>query len=148
VRIKYFKTSLGYIALTDQCPRDFKNVLFIGKSGLDPTKVEEAVFTPDQVRSLREITKADMPAVWMLAFGYEKPVAPLTPPKPEPVEEIVEENVEEPLFDPDTFDLITHIPVRRERHLVTMVKQNRTAWDIGLVIGLLIAFVCMLLGII
>jgi hypothetical protein len=141
MKVKYFQDGERYIAVTDQCPKDFKGILFIGKSGTDPLKVEEGVFAPDSVLKLPEITKANMPAVWVLAFGYEKPVAPK---KPAPVEEIVEE----PLFDPDSFDLITHIPVRRHRRPAVQLKSNRKIWDMGLIIGLLIGIICMLLGVI
>src|SRR5262249_15534672 len=137
MRIKYFEAGFGYIALTYQCPPDFKSVLFVGKYGTGPTNADEQVFMPEQIRGLREIAKVDMPPAWMLAVGYEKPVAPPKPAPRPPAEELVEE----PLFDPDNFDLIAHIPVkrRREPRPVQQGKPDRAAFDIGLIIGLAIA---------
>jgi hypothetical protein len=138
MKVKYFQTDAGYIAVTDQCPKDFKHILFIGKQGTDPLKVEEGVFTPDQVLKLPEIAKADMPAVWMLAFGYEKPVAPKKPPEPE--------YDEFPLFDPETNDLLDYIPVRRQRRQVLHFTPNRKPYDLGLIIGICIGLICIALG--
>ena len=139
MRVKYFQTDAGYIAVTDECPKDFKGILYIGKQGTDPAQVEEGVSTPDQVRGLREIPKAAMPAVWMLAFGYEKPVAPPKPPKPEPVEEF-------PLFDPESGDLLDYIPVKRLQFAPASATPNRKPFDLGLIIGLLIGIICLALG--
>ena len=137
MKIKYFQTDAGYIAVTDQCPKDFKGVLYIGKSGTDPLEIEEAVFEPGQVRGLREIALVDMPAVWVVGFGYEKPVAPK---KPEPVVE------EFPLFDPETGDLEAYIPIRRIKIQPRPAKSSRTAYDVGLIIGLLIGLICIAAG--
>lgn len=138
MKVKYFQTDNGYLAVTDQSPKDFKGILFIGKIGTDPLNVKEDVFTSEQVLKFREIAKADMPAVWMLAFNYEKPVAPKKPPV---------EVVEEPLFDPDTFDLIAHIPVKRE--LVTNLPRQGMGWPqaAGLITGLALWVILRVLGI-
>jgi hypothetical protein len=135
VRIKYFQTECGYLAVTNESPRDFKGVLFIGKFGTDPTKVEEVVITPEQVHNLPEIAKADMPAVWMTAFGYESPITP----EPEQIEEW-------PLLDDDGENLLAYIPVRRSAS--TACQPRPWSFQVGLVIGLLIAILCMMFGII
>jgi hypothetical protein len=83
-----------------------------------------------------------MPAAWWTAFSYERPVALKNPEPPEPIEEIIEE----PLFDPDTFDLWSYIPIRKQS--VIRLQPNRRAYDIGLIMGLLIAILCIVLGII
>jgi hypothetical protein len=135
VRIKYFQTEYGYLAVTNERPRGFKDVLFIGKSGTDPLKVEEVVIASEQLNGLPEIAKADMPAAWVLAFGYESPIMP----QPEQVEEW-------PLLDDEGENLVAYIPVRRSASTVCQFRP----WpaQIGLVIGLLIAIICLMLGII
>lgn len=141
MRVKYFKTDAGYIAVTDQSPKDFKNVLFIGKSGTDPLNVTEGVFTPADVRKLPEIARADMPAAWVLAFAYEKPVKPPKPPEPEPVEHF-------PLFD-ENGELLDIMPIRRRREPAVVIEPRTgvSSHDIGLIIGLLIGILCMVLRI-
>src|SRR5690349_12114898 len=98
MKITYFQDGDGYLAVTDKSPKDFKGVLFIGKSGVD-LEVKEVVFTPEQLRGLPQIDKSDMPAAWILAFGYEQP---------DPVEL-------EPVFDEDGENLLDLAPVRRPR---------------------------------
>ncbi len=137
MKVKYFKTDDGYMVVTDKSPKDFKGVLYICKHGTDPTNVKEDVFEPGQVQKLREIAKGDMPAEWLLAFGYHQPVQP----KPAPVEEIVEE----PLFNPEEpYELWSYIPVKRQRQPI--IQGNRTSFDIGLIIGLIIMAIFMYFG--
>jgi hypothetical protein len=72
--VSYYRDGDRIIAITDESPANFKGVLFIGKM-MDGDKVSEAVFTREQIATLESIDKNDIPAVWIVAFGYERPKA-------------------------------------------------------------------------
>jgi hypothetical protein len=84
MKITYYKAGDGYIAVTKESPKGFKGILFIGKTGtLD--KIVETAFEANQLRKLTKVTKADVPAEWVKALGYEEP-DPAPPVEPPPVE--------------------------------------------------------------
>jgi hypothetical protein len=72
--VNYYRDGDTIAAITGQSPAQFKGVLFIGKTMVGD-KVSEAVFSPEQISKLEPIDKSDMPAAWIVAFGYEKPKA-------------------------------------------------------------------------
>lgn len=87
-RITYYRQVESYIAITNESPPQFKDTLFIGRRPATPgdcTKIEEDVWTPKQLQDLVPVSKDQVPAAWMLALGYETPVAkkPAAEPAPE-----------------------------------------------------------------
>jgi len=72
MKITYYKTSEGYVALTTRCPAGFQDVVFVGRGpkGGGPETVCEQGFSPsgDWV----EIPAEEVPDDWFEALGYEK----------------------------------------------------------------------------
>ena len=126
----------GYIAVTSECPKGFKGVVYVGRGtkpggGLD--QIIEQAFPSDQIRKMKPVPKDQVPSAWLSGRGYEKP-APKPAPKPRPVE-VVEE---EPVFDADG-ELIDLMPVRR----VVYQAQNLSgewAYLVGVIIGAALVF--------
>lgn len=84
----YLVGSNQYAAITDESPRNFAGVLFIGKSGLTPDSVTEQVYTLQAIQRMEKRERRDVPNRWLIAFGEEpkrkrKP-KPVTPPAPGP----------------------------------------------------------------
>jgi hypothetical protein len=141
MKVAYFQTGMGYVAVTDESPKGFKDVLYVGKGGpLD--KIEEQVFEATQIRRLTKVALKDVPDAWLLALGYDYPPMPAPEPKPSP-EPALEPVEESPLFDPDTFDLLAYVPIRRQP-----AAQASHGSSLGLIIGILIGIICLLLGLI
>lgn len=73
MKVRYFETgSGGYAAVTIACPKDFKDVLWVGKSGLAPGLVEEQLFSKKQISKMQEVRAELVPDDWFDAFNYEK----------------------------------------------------------------------------
>lgn len=84
-KISYYRQAESFVAVTNESPPNFKDALFIGRRPTTPgdlSKIEEDVFTPDQLQGLVAVPKDQVPAVWMLAFGYEQPTAEKPAPEP------------------------------------------------------------------
>ena len=85
----------GYLGVTDESPKGFQGVVFVGsgpRPGGGSETVHEQAYAPDQLRRLEQVEAGDVPAEWMEAIGYEEPVVvePYKPePEPEPEEIIV-----------------------------------------------------------
>lgn len=137
MKIAYFKTDTGYIAVTDESPKGFKDVLYVGKGG-SINKIEEQVFEISQLRKLTKVNLKDVPDAWLLALGYDHPPMPKPEPKPAPVEEF-------PLLDADGENLVAYVPIRR-RQLAVVVQPDRTLYDAGLIIGLVIGIILIACG--
>jgi hypothetical protein len=123
MKVRYYANGCdGYIAVTDQSPKDFKGVLFIGKGperGGDPTSVVEQVFAINTLQKLTDVPLADVPAEWVLAFGYEYPVMPKPEPQPAP----------EPEPDREVWTQPEPAPRRRRQPPVTTVIDVEFPWE-------------------
>ncbi len=87
MKITYYKQAGGYIAVTNECPPTFKNVIFVGRgtkpggTGLDD--IIEQCYTVTDLKKLTAVNKHDVPDGWVIALGYEKPmVKVLDEPRP------------------------------------------------------------------
>ena len=68
-----------YVALTGDCPRGFKGVLFVTFTGPDPSSIAEGVMGKDQLAEMESVD--EVPEDWMDAFEAvgirrKKPAAP------------------------------------------------------------------------
>ena len=80
--IKYFLVgSNQYAAISDESPRNFAGVLFIGKGGLTPETVTEQVYPLDAIRRMEKRERREVPNRWLIAFGEQ----PKRKRKPKPV---------------------------------------------------------------
>jgi len=79
----------GYLGVTDESPKGFRGVIFVGRGpepGGGPETVHEQGYATDQLGRLDRVDPWDVPAEWMEAIGYEAPVEPCEPgPEPEEV---------------------------------------------------------------
>lgn len=120
MKIKYFEKGSGFIAVTDECPKGFKGVLYVGKEGtLD--NIVEAAFEAGQLRKLRSVALSEVPAEWVLAFGYEKPPKPAPKPEPEPEVEAEEPEVFDVILDEEGENVIDVAPRPRRRPAAPVV---------------------------
>lgn len=130
--ITYYRTELGYIAVTDESPKGFKDVLFIGRGGpLDD--IEETAFEVHQLRKLKPVDRCDVPEVWLEALGYDH--FEREPDEPDDI-----------LLDPEGENLVAFIPVLRPRRPPEYLSppprpKNRLWFDIGLLLGMVIALI-------
>jgi|GEM_PF-6975961 len=80
----------GYLGVTDESPKGFQGVVFVGcgpQPGGGPETVAEQAYAVDQLQRLEPIAPRDVPAEWMEAIGYEEPVEPYEPePESQPEE--------------------------------------------------------------
>lgn len=92
--ITYFRVDTGYIAVTTESPKGFKDIVFVGKGpkpGGGPDTVVEQAWAVNQLQGFEKVKADDVPDDWFAAFGYEQrqPKPEPTPepaPEPEPVE--------------------------------------------------------------
>ena len=78
----------GYLGVTDESPKGFQGVVFVGcgpQPGGGPETVAEQAYAVDQLRRLKQVDPRDVPAEWMEAIGYEEPVVAELEPEPEEV---------------------------------------------------------------
>lgn len=95
--IRYFRTTDGYIAVTDQSPAGFEGLVFVGRGGpID--NIQEQLFPADQLTDPVDV--ADVDPSWVQALGFHK------------VEDF-------PLLDEAGENLVAEIPVRVPREPVT-----------------------------
>lgn len=82
MKITYYKTPDGYVALTTRCPHGFQDVVFVGRGpkGGGPETVCEQGFSPSG--SWVPIPAEEVPDEWFEAFGYEERPEPKAGPKP------------------------------------------------------------------
>lgn len=104
MKINYYEKNGGYIAVTAESPKEFKDVLYIGrgpaKTG-DHESVEEQVFSIPELKKLQPVEKTRLPDEWIEALGYEAPEiaiveASIPEPKPQP-----QPRAKKPAADPD-----------------------------------------------
>jgi len=77
MKITYYQADHGYIAVTDQSPPKFKDVLYIGKgskSGGSLTDITEQAYCVSQLAKMEILARKDVPADWVTALGYDQPV--------------------------------------------------------------------------
>jgi hypothetical protein len=77
VTITYYRTPEGYVGLTDESPRGFKGVIFVGRGpkGGGPETVCEQGYVPGT--GWEQVDASEVPDEWIEALGYEQ--RPLQP---------------------------------------------------------------------
>lgn len=134
--IAYFQWGGGYIAVTNQSPKGFKGVIFIGrgaKPGGGLSDIIEQGFAANQLLKQKPIPKNQVPDEWVEALGYEQ-----ADPEPEEDDEII-------LLDAEGENLEAFIPVRRNNRTAPDLK-SQVLWQWGLIIGLILGLLAIFLG--
>lgn len=151
MRVWYYQSDSGYIAITSQCPKGFRGMVFVGRGtppggGLDA--ILEQGYSADQIKRMTPVAKSAVPDEWMSGLGYEKPV-PKAPPKPaakpqaapKPRTTVVVE--EEAVFDEEG-ELLDLMPVRRRVYVQPQVgvedPRGALIFLVGLIIGMVVVF--------
>jgi len=133
MKTTYYRTGSDYFAVTDESPKEFKGVLFVGRGGTLGS-ITEQVYEISALRKLKPVPLKDMPNEWLLALGYDKPIVR----KPKPVQRVVETVEEFPLLDAEGENLVTFIPIRTRRVVTENPPNNRWLYDLGLVLGMVL----------
>jgi len=109
MKITYLQLDSQFYAVTDESPKGFERVLYIGRGPkAGSTVIEEQVFAVPQLKAMRQVAKRDVPAEWIKKLGYEKPERPQ--PQVEPVRKSRRRPIEEPIFDTEG-NLLDLMPV-------------------------------------
>jgi len=79
--VTYYKTPEGYVGLTNDSPRGFKGIIFVGKGpkGGGPETVCEQAYPTTQMKDWEEMDALAVPDDWFEAIGYEERVKPVAP---------------------------------------------------------------------
>lgn len=117
MKISYYLEGQSYVAVTNQSPAGFKDVVFVGRDASG-----ERLFAYNQIEKLTPVAKDQVPDEWRLKLGYEPQVV---------TEEL-------PIFDEAGDELQAEIPVRRIVTYVSPAEQARADREvaIGFVIGI------------
>lgn len=118
MRVTYYQDEYGgYLGATEESPKGFKGVVFVGRGpqpGGGPEAVTEQAYAANQLRRLEPVDPCDVPAEWIEAIGYEEPVV-VEPRQPEPEPEREEVTVYDVRFP---WEVPPQAPPRKGKPLI------------------------------
>lgn len=127
MNVTYYVEDGKYHAITDESPKGFRNVLYVGRGPDASGKIVEQLYEVTRVRRMHRL--AEVPVDVIRSLGYEQPP-------------------EEPVFDLAGEELLDLAPVPKRQPPVLKPQPKQSKWavspyDQGMLIGLAIFLIIL-----